>query len=1024
MKKTQWLVLFRDIRSSIVSFISIVLFVALGAGLFMGLRWGGLSMRTTANEYLEENNFHDYIVVMPYGMTDDDVNALEALDEVSLAEGSYNLTGTVPTDDKPLLITVLSMTQKLDTTIILEGTAPVNANEIGIEQQFAKNEGLNIGDSITIEATVNDTQALNSTVFTICAIVENPLYTCSSRNLSRGRTNLGKGTIDYYTVVAPCAINRDAYIQSYSQVYVRSSLLHNDTGIINNYTDESKVILSKLEDLGKTRAPLRSQQIFDMLDSAIAQGQETIDQAQVQYEQAEVEYAQGESKLYQGLDYLRSTLSSLGYSEQFDDATQQLIASRNQLDEIGTIALNASAKLDELMVRYNQATTPEQREQIRQEFLNIFEKVKALLLPYNDILKEYGIDLNSITTIPPAQELMAKLLSKIDWAKTSLNQLIDGIDQYYNARNTLQEARVTLDDANVQISQGNEQLDELKLKRSQLTFYDSWTITTRDQNLSFVFVNAATDSTINLCYTLAILFVFIGAMICYTAIARLIRESQVLIGVQKALGFDKKEVTLRYMTYALSVVVLGLLFGFLMAYFAIEPMLHSVYKQIFIFTEYKTYFSLTDFLLIGLLELAILCFATWIACRKLLAKHAVDLLRGEDPSSGKTHFYEKTKWWKKASLYTQTTVNNLTNDVPRVIATLIGVVGCTSLIVASVTVLVSLIDTPKVHYSKVATYDDCLSYDDTVPSAKDNIISMLDSYENINYYDAFQMYYAAQTDSDGLQPIKVIVPGNTDELSEYFSLDSSIDNKPLTLTDDGVILSYTYSKYYGVKEGDTISIMDSGGNSFEVTVAGLSQHYLNIYQMILSPTYYEKLTGKAPQNNTFFIKLNGTNEQELFNSFNDVKGVNSLTNDLETMQKMFKVMTNSVQMVTYICLVISFIMAMLVLLNLNVMFINEKTRELIIMRVNGYSLKEAKKYVYRDNIVLTTLGIIIGIFVGTAMGMLVLTNISIKGSNYYITPSALACLFGVISSTLFSVITNLIALKRVGQLKLSDLNRM
>ena len=126
MKKTQWLVLLGDIRSSLVSFISIVMFVALGSGLFLGLKWNTASVSLTADSYYNEHLFHDFSAAFPYGITEEDVDAIRALDIVSDAEGGYTATGCSVLDGRQYVLALLSFTQRLDIAVVEEGVLPAD----------------------------------------------------------------------------------------------------------------------------------------------------------------------------------------------------------------------------------------------------------------------------------------------------------------------------------------------------------------------------------------------------------------------------------------------------------------------------------------------------------------------------------------------------------------------------------------------------------------------------------------------------------------------------------------------------------------------------------------------------------------------------------------------------------------------------------------------------------------------------------------------------------------------------------
>ncbi|MGM9664060.1 MAG: hypothetical protein ACI3XF_04390 [Eubacteriales bacterium] len=155
MKKTQWTALFADIRKTIISFISIALFVALGIGVFLGIKWNEPALAETSKQYYNKHSYHDLLLTFPYGVTEDDLAAVKELEGVADAEGSYSAHGQAYVGEERYVLVIQSLTERIDIADILEGTRPSAKNEIGIEQMFADATGPKVGDKLTID-TSND----------------------------------------------------------------------------------------------------------------------------------------------------------------------------------------------------------------------------------------------------------------------------------------------------------------------------------------------------------------------------------------------------------------------------------------------------------------------------------------------------------------------------------------------------------------------------------------------------------------------------------------------------------------------------------------------------------------------------------------------------------------------------------------------------------------------------------------------------------------------------------------------------
>lgn len=801
MKKTQLLVLLRNIRATKVSFISITLFVALGIAMFLGVYWSQPALYNSIDAYYEAHKFHDFVVRFPYGMTDEDVAALNGLDEVLQVEGGYSADAVLRLGDERRTIVVQSLTTTMNLTTVIEGKLPSAPNELGIDQLLAGGMGVKVGDTISIPAPESGGK-LRHTAFTVTAIVANPEYVCIMDTVPRGVTNIADGDLDFYALATEEAFDKRA-CGGYSHLYVRCDSLRG----LNSFNDAYKA---------------------------------------------------------------------------------------------------------------------------------------------------------------KAEDIAGKIASLQDKA---------------------------------------------------------WNVSRRDHNTSYVVAWVHGDTSQRLSYTLSLLIVFVSVMICYTAVSRLIYERRLLIGVQKSLGFKRREVTLMYMSYAIAAVMLGSILGCALAYFVIEALVNAItFESLFIVGKLTLHFSFAQLLLVSGIELALICLSSWLACHKQLSLRAVELLRGEDRSGARTRFYEKTNWWKRCSLYTQTTINNLMNDRIRVIATLVGVIGCIALIIVSMTVRNAVVQTPIRHMSEVCVYDRRLITDGATPDAMEAFSGALEE-SGVEYATVMHKKFLYQEADGSYTDVDIIVSADPGALDDFIRLTDDESGKQIALPDDGALMSGFFRRFHDVDVGDTLRMTDIEGRRRDIVIAGFSRHYIATTQIVMSAECYERAMGERAVENAFYINLNGVSETDLDAKLRDMPGYFELSDDRATWTSSYASYQESVVMMVYLSLGLSAVMALLVLLNLNVTIIDEKAKELIVMRINGFSIGAARKYIYRDNIVLTVIGTVLGAGVGVALGALVAYGMINTKTNFMLTPTPSACITGVCVSAVFSVITNLISLRRVGKLRVADLNK-
>ena len=768
---------------------------------------------------------------------------------------------------------------------------------------------------------------------------------------------------------------------------------------------------------------------------------------------------------------LVDTLELLGVSEDINvettqDAKKAVEKAQEYLKKYGSDAVVTAAV--NVLLPYLKLTADQAGVNT---LLGRLDAADILLASYTMLDKDTRLTLlmtivvNENPDLSVAPETLQALIDVVDDSLAQLDKGLKGIADYRAGAAALSAASARLAEASRQIEEGEQQLADAKEKLAQakrdyaagtqklaqarqdiadgeqtlaentrlladakaeledFVRYEQWTVQIRTDNPSVATAKFYAQSSRRLCYSMALLFVFVGLMVCFTSITRSINESQTIAGVQKALGFRSREILAHYMAYSLLAAAIGVLVGYALGFFGIESVVNDAYAKLYVIGAITNVYVVPEALVIAVVELALIALATWLPCRKLLRRPAVELLKGENYAGGRTRFYEKWRVWQRMSLYTQTTVNNLMNDGARIIATLVGITGCTALIVMSLSLRSSILSTPVRHFERIWIYDASLVSDTAVPGGHQALEQVLDE-SGADYTSVRREAVYIRDETGTLNKADLIVPEDAEDLRAFIHLDDYRTGRPLSLTDDGVIVSYTYAKHYGLKAGDTLHLLDTAGRSHDCVVSGISQHYLSSMQVVMTPSCYQHLMGWAAQSNTLYLRYGAADRNAVAQKLQTTEGYFSLTDESAKWIAKFQEFSGSVMLVVYIGLSLSVTMALLVLLNLNIVCVNEKTNELVVMRINGFSIRAVKAYLYRDNIVLTALGILGGVGIGLALGRCVLEILQKIGDNFYTTPNLTDCLIGAGLAALFSLATNLIALRRVNTLSVSDLSRV
>lgn len=532
-----------------------------------------------------------------------------------------------------------------------------------------------------------------------------------------------------------------------------------------------------------------------------------------------------------------------------------------------------------------------------------------------------------LTTDP---ELALEQLEPFGAAALPLQASITG---YQDAQIQLQEAEAELETSQKELETAQEELDDAKEKAEELQLKD-WIISVRNDIGDIRGIDTIVDGIFGLSYSMSIIFLLVAIVVCHAAISRMIDEQRMLIGAQKALGFRSG--------------------------------------------------SWKEALLTAAICLAVFLTATYVACANLVRLPATTLLRGEVPVKGKSFFFEKWNSYKKLNLYSRTMIKNVLNDKGRMMTTVMGVVGCISLLVI-----------------------------DSSFGERDEFEKVLDE-ENISYTVIQDKLKNFRTNGGGWENAHVIAVSDFKELEKYMVVEDIHTKELAEIPDAGVFVSRKCAELNDLSEGSTVEFMDSEGNAREVKIVGVIEHYLPYHLFVTSDSYYESVMEEKTDFSVFLLKGDITG---LYEKVRDLDGYLSLKDNSE-----FEKSADGVNLVILICLLLSAVMALLVLLNQIVMHINRKSRELAVMRINGYTLKETRAYVYKDNVILTLLGLLLGSGFGIVLSYVVVRIIEVGANRYVRTPNIPACLYACGVGALFALIVNLIALRKIKHLNLTNVS--
>ena len=590
-------------------------------------------------------------------------------------------------------------------------------------------------------------------------------------------------------------------------------------------------------------------------------------------------------------------------------------------------------------------------------------------------------------------------------------ELADGEAELADAEQELADGEAELEDARAELADGEAEFADAQADAAELK-ESGWIISGRNEVGDVRGVETIVKAIFGLSYAMSMVFLIVSVLVCFAAITRVIREQRVLIGAQKALGFTAGELFRHFTLYNLVCAVLGVLVGWLLSVVIVEYMSLYIFMPKFTFKDASIVFAWGTALISAAICIVVFLAATFFTCSKLVKEPATELLRGEVPSKGGRMFFDRWGIYRKLSLFSRSIVKNVLSDKGRMLTTVMGIMGCTALLVACFTIKLGIKNASVEQFGTYSLYDYRLSMDTATGSASD-FEALLDEsgVESLLIQDKLKNFRDPGGDWDNAH---VLAVSDAEAFGDFMYLKDINGSAELDVPEKGVLVSRKASEALGLTVGGTVEVMDENGEAHSFSISAVVESYLPYHTLIMSSGYYEEVMGEAPDESVFLIK----------------GGVDGIRSETESMPGFVSLRDNSefvrsgseLDLAIYICVGLAAALSVLVLLNQITMHIDHKARELAVMRVNGYTLAQTRAYVSRDNVVLTVLGPLLGCLAGIGLGYID-TRIVEAGAEHYVRdPNLLACLESVAIVGVFAVIVNIIALRRIDKLNLTNVS--
>lgn len=540
-----------------------------------------------------------------------------------------------------------------------------------------------------------------------------------------------------------------------------------------------------------------------------------------------------------------------------------------------------------------------------------------------------------------------------------------------------------------------------------------WVILGASGNAGYVSINNAIGNIASMGITFALVFVLVGAIMIYATSGRIVEEQRTLIGATKALGLFSREIFLKYLLFGVTATIVGMILGVAAGYFGLQRIILYIYGRYYVFGAGESAFVPGMTAIVFAAGILLSALTVWFSCSSLLRSTATSLMQAKAPTvkrkSAKANRSGK-------SLYSRLILRNMLSDKKRLIVTIVSIAGCAALLTAGFTMRSGVMEALDLQFKEIVRYDLQVSFK---PDEEGKVFKTLSDLMNQSGTDWMPVYVTNTTfNTNGKLMATTVISGDLESLDRFYSRIDMKTGKTITTPGDGAWINQRVAEVYEIAAGDQVTLYNGRMDPFPVTVSGAFRMYAG-KDMILSDRVYESLFGKAPEYNTIYASFGNADANALTEALSGIDGVETITQTSETREWFFD-QAAVMNLLAIIMIVIAGLMAYFILLNLTSMYIQQKKRELTIMRINGFTTREVINYVLREMIVTTVLGIVLGLAAGSFLGYQIIRLMESASVGFVHHVQLDAWLFAALITVVYSVSINILALRKVKDLKLTD----
>ena len=609
--------------------------------------------------------------------------------------------------------------------------------------------------------------------------------------------------------------------------------------------------------------------------------------------------------------------------------------------------------------------------------------------------------------IADAYAQLADARAELDDARATIEEnrqkLADGEIEYADAK---ADAEQELADARAELEDAQADLDAIEMP--------SWYVWDRDNNVSYNSFAGNVTKVEALAGVFPLFFFLVAALVVSTTMTRMIEEERLQIGTMKALGYANGAIMRKYVLYAMTAAVLGALFGLAFGFTVFPSVIWYAYAMMYYVPAFHPVWRWGYALFAGGSLILCTLAVTIATCRSSLKESPADLMRPRAPKAGKRILLERIRpLWRRLSFTYKVTCRNLFRYKRRFWMTVIGVAGCTALLVTGFGISDSINGIMVKQYTDVSQYDLMTAVTDAADTRSGPVYDYLfagGSDGAVTSSLATMTEAATQELPDGsTAEVYLMVPQDAAALNDYIDMHERTSRQPTPLGETGVVLTEKLAELLDVKAGDTVTLVNGDGAEGSFTVSGVCENYVSNYVYMSAATYADAF-GQEPEWNNILSRLSDDSQQArdaISTELLAMDEVASLTFTEDMMTQVLN-MLNSINAVVVMIVVCAAVLALVVLYNLTNINVAERVKEIATIKVLGFYDREVSAYVMRETVALTIIGALFGLAGGIALHRFVIYTVEVDAVMFGRTIDPSSFVYSLALTMLFSLIVNLL----------------